>query len=155
MKLNANLFKHAYTKEQLNVTFQEAAVLIASIENTDVREKAKRLLTGGLRYTESFTEHEGQVIGKGSKPRKIFAPEGVGSITFNQSYTTFRRELKKLGLKPHTLRKLFANMLVEQGAGEMDLLKAMGWESIQTAASYLQAKRDEQLKQLVINPFAR
>lgn len=152
MKVNANLFKHAYKKERVSLTFKEAADLIAQIEDVATREKAKRLLVAGLRYAESFTEKNGEVVGKGGKVRKVFN-EGVGSVAYEKSYSTLRRALAKVGLKPHTLRKLFATQMIENGAQEADLLEVLGWSSIQTAAIYLQPKRDEQLARLISNPF--
>lgn len=76
----------------------------------------------------------------------------VESCTFTHSYSTFLRELKKVGLKPHDLRKLCATELKRQGMSDIDLMKAMGWESITTAKAYLipleEAAMEEKFKML-------
>lgn len=151
----ASLFKNAYTKERLSVEYADAVSRINSIKNEQVRIKALELLATGCRWTESFTEHRGVVTGKGGRSRRIFRPaEFAAPLTNPPSYTTFRRELSSVGLKPHTLRKLAATRFVECGAREADLLALMGWTSIQTASSYLQSKSDEGLAHIVSQAFA-
>jgi integrase len=64
--------------------------------------------------------------------------------------STFRYHLNKVGLKPHTLRKLCASKLARQDKiKEQDLLKVFGWASMETASIYLQAKNNEELAALM------
>jgi site-specific recombinase XerD len=144
VKNNRKVFKNAYQKEQLDVTFAEAKERIEAIKDVELREKALQLLLTGARWSESFTLKDGQVVGKGRKIRRLF---NATEASWAKSYRTFLQRLKEeTGLKPHSLRKLFATNLVEQGASEADLLKIMGWSSIITASSYLQSKKDSELE---------
>ena len=154
IKTNAKLFKHAYQKETLDVGYEEAVRRINRLGCGETKAKAFELLATGMRYSESNTQIDGWIIGKGGKRRRVYRPESLPSATkFTRSYTTFYDNLKAVGLKPHTLRKLAATRYVERGAKEADLMALMGWSSIGTAASYLQAKRDEELSQLVTEAF--
>jgi integrase len=144
LKTHRNKLKHAYEKEQLNVTFQEARTLLANIKSDEVRRKAEQMLTSGLRISEAFggLQDDGTVKGKGSKVRPYFGRHSEDS-TRSISKTQFRRELKKAGLKPHTLRKLFATQLVNSGMPLQDVMRVMGWSSVETAKSYLQCQKDD------------
>ena len=62
------------------------------------------------------------------------------------SYSTLWRELKKVGLKPHDLRKIAGSKFVELGLNEYDLLKVMGWNNIETAKSYIAPKNSEKIR---------
>jgi integrase len=155
MREHAQLFKNAYEKERLSVDYEEAKAKIAQIENLSSRAKALELLASGARYAESLTQIEGYITGKGGKRRRMFLPEGVSAADFRRSYSAFRRDLQRVGLKPHTLRKLAATRFVEMGAREADLMQLMGWSSIVTASSYLQSKKDEQLSVLVNQAFTK
>lgn len=141
---NARLFKNAYQPKALSISFEEAKRRIAEIKDEAIRNRALRLLSGGLRFTESATLQDGHVVGKGGKRRRVFCQETTGDV-YTGSYQTFFRALKKVGLKPHDLRKLCATKLVEAGLKEADLMKVMGWNSIITAKSYLQPKLDDEL----------
>ena len=46
------------------------------------------------------------------------------------------------------LRKLAATRLVELGVNEYDLLKIMGWSSIETSKFYIQPKSDTSIQQM-------
>jgi integrase len=151
---HAQLFKNAYEKERLNVDYQEAKARIERIADPGSRAKALELLASGVRYAESFTAIDGFITGKGGKRRKMFLPAGMHPTEFKRSYSAFRKDLARVGLKPHTLRKLAATRFVEMGAREADLMQLMGWSSIATAASYLQCQKDEQLEQLVFSAFS-
>ncbi len=143
----AKLFKYAYKKKEVGITFDEAAKRIKSIKNPGVRQKAKQLLYTGMRYTESTTLNEdSQVVGKGGWHRDVPMAKAIPIDQFNKSYATLYRELKKLGLTPHMLRKLCATKLVEAGAQEADLMKSMGWRTSQMASLYVQAQRQKQLE---------
>jgi integrase len=83
------------------------------------------------------------VRGKGGKERILF---GDGSAFRNINLNTLRRELKKVGLKPHSLRKLFVTRLAKRGdLTDADLCEVMGWESYETARSYIQPDRADVL----------
>jgi integrase len=146
LKTHRNLFKNAYKKERLDVTFEEARKLLESIRNDAARRKAEQMLTSGLRISEAFggIQEDGTVIGKGNKSRPYFGrhyKDDEQKISAEQ----FRRHLRALGLKPHTLRKLFATKLVDSGMPLQDVMHIMGWSSLETARSYLQTKKDEVL----------
>lgn len=150
MLTNARLFKHAFQKKDINVTYEEAVSRIAEIKDRDARSKASQLLASGQRYEESFSSQGGYIIGKGGKPRRDFTPKELkAAANYKKSYDTFRRKLKEVGLKPHTLRKLAATRLGAQGASEADLLKIFGWSNIQTASNYLQPLNEDKLDQMI------
>jgi integrase len=139
---NARLFKNVYTKNIPTLTYDEALHKISYIKDTAVRTQALRLLTGGLRYTESNTLKDGFVVGKGGKRRRVYAQGPEGHIE-NLSYQTFAIKLKaETGLKPHDLRKIFLNEVVNKGGNEFDLVELAGWSSISTASSYIKANSD-------------
>jgi hypothetical protein len=142
IKEHANLFKHAYTREKINVTFEEAKELIAGIQNQAAREHASYILNTGLRISESYSASD-YVKGKGGKTSKVFGPSGDGIQKVPES--TLRFHLAKVGLKPHSLRKLAATKAAERGAELADLCEIFGWSSVATASIYLQAKRDDKL----------
>ncbi len=139
-KRNAKQFKNTYVRKTPSITFEEAKSLIAQLPS-EHRGKAAELLTGGLRYTESFTLSDGQVTGKGGKVRSVY-PE-VTAPDYKASYQSFLRALKRVGLKPHMLRKIFATAFVNQSENPFLLLEVMGWSSITTAQSYVSANKDE------------
>jgi len=144
-KQNRNLFKNAYKKEVLNVTFEEAEALIATISEDQVKRECFRMLYGGQRWGDTPDGHGG-VIGKGSKVRPNYAPEFPRTTT---CYTKVYRTLGRLGLKPHSLRKLALTKLAEKGATAADLMAVAGWSSIHTATSYLQPKQDKKLMEMI------
>jgi len=143
---NARLFKGVYRREKLNVSFEDAEKRIANIDTQDIRDAALTLLRTGMRLCELENVSGGKVIGKGEKERKIYSPARKTTATRGQIY----RALKKIGLKPHTLRKLFATRVARAGARPEDLCEIMGWSSIKTAYYYLQPKKEEELKALVL-----
>ncbi len=148
LKTNKKLFKGAYEKEVLDVSFQEARQRIEAIKDQGLKAKALQLLLSGSRWTESSTlDNNGIVQGKGRKRRRLF---NVDRVEFEGSYKTFLSKLKReTGLKPHSLRKLFATNLVDNGITEADLLKVMGWSSFATASSYLQSKKEDEIEQFI------
>jgi integrase len=86
------------------------------------------------------------VIGKGNKERfTTFAfPEHLEL----PSEWQVRTALKKIGLKPHSLRKLLATKLSRNSdIKNQDILAIMGWSSLETANKYLQPLNEQQLKQ--------
>lgn len=144
IKTNGRLFKHVYEKEKIKIDFEEAKKRVLAIKDPAIKAKAIQLLSSGSRWTESFTlDSDGMVTGKGRKRRKL---HNVAPMAFPYSYSTFLRQLyKETGLKPHSLRKLFATQAVELGFTMADLMEVMGWSTAETANSYLQAKREDEL----------
>lgn len=145
LKENAGAFKAAYKKEEVELSYSDVVERLGRIKKQDVREHALHMLYTGMRFSESLTESNGYVLGKGAKMRRLFGLNGKAAPMYTHSYDTFRRELKKVGVKPHTLRKLFATELVRKGITAPDLMRILGWSSMQTATSYLQARRDSEL----------
>jgi len=149
LKSHANLFKNAYQKERVNMGFEEARTRINSIRDSAVRQLALFILASGLRAHEAlkFNKADKEVCGKGARTRRVFntelAPEPGHGVTYDRLYV----ELRSVGLKPHTLRKLAATKLVSAGFREADLMQVMGWASMATASSYLQPANEEQLNQ--------
>jgi integrase len=144
LKSHARLFKYAYKKERLALTFEEAKKKLAELAPEE-RLAAESLLKTGLRISEFTSVIDGQVIGKGGKPREVFADVPV----YGKSLATLRRKLKTLGLKPHSLRKLCATRLLEAGLSTADLCEIFGWADIRTANSYVQPKRASALRAAV------
>ena len=163
MQDNARLFKQSivYNRKRVALTYKEALKRIRKMKNPRFRNKALELLATGARWSESFTMDEHNVIiGKGNKRRRLFLPEKFkaqeGTVVTASDYSSFRRALKAVGIKgPHTLRKLAANRLIEIGANYSDVMEIMGWSSIQTAVSYVQSKREEDLQSLVDRAFPK
>lgn len=145
-RANARLFKNVYSPSHPKMSYQEAAKLVKTISNVAARRLALRMLGEGTRYSEAIQVGD-LVVGKGSYTRRRFSPD-VGDGGDVCSYALFREALAAKGLKPHDLRKLCASRLAQAGLKEADLLKAMGWRSMETAKYYLQPKRDEELRQV-------
>lgn len=138
-----NRFKHAYLKEEVVISFTEAVQRIESLSEP-YRTASLELLRTGLRVSEPASYKDGFVVGKGGKVRKVF-----GTVTKAIPSSTLWLKLRTVGLKPHTLRKLCATRLAEQGAGPQDLCRVMGWSSIGTAYQYLQSKDDSRLMEMM------
>jgi integrase len=148
LKTNALFFKNAYDRKVVEVSFEEAKGRILRIKRAEVRELALAMLTSGMRAAEALSyDGGGQVAGKGSKLRDIYIDANLKELDLD--YSSLYYELKKVGLTPHQLRKLFASKVVERGAGLADLLTLMGWADIKTAQYYLQAKDKSKLSALV------
>lgn len=151
---HARLFRNAYKKERVQLTMSDAVARINQLKDPAIKAKAFELLYSGMRYTESTTLKDGTVVGKGGKVRTVFVPITNHDMRYTGTYMAFWRALKAVGLKPHTLRKLRATNLIEQGASLPDLMEIMGWSSVQTASIYLQPKRQEELKTLMTKGVA-
>ncbi len=143
MRTHGRRFKHLYVKEEVKVTYEDAMARINNLEER-ARRHACSILCTGVRLSESYNIDDGQVVGKGGKTRKVF-----GQIEVTVPKSTLQKALKEVGLKPHTLRKLCATRLAENGATPADLCKIFGWSSISTAYQYLQAKDDTRLEALM------
>jgi integrase len=146
---NANFFKQAYQTEKLEVTEEQARAAIADIKHETIRALAKNMLDAGLRASEALQPTvDGTVLGKGSKRRKVFTTEQVTDLS-NVNYKKLYYELKKVGLKPHSLRKLAATRASRNGALPEDMCAIFGWSKFETASKYLQAAKDEVLENLL------
>lgn len=148
LKTNARLFKNAYIKEDVDVDYAEACKLVEGMEDGAARMAAQLILQTGLRSTEALQyDGSGFIIGKGSKLRPVMSEQAIpNEARADLTYSKLHKALAKVGLKPHTLRKLVATQLVDAGISEMDLLKIMGWSNIATAASYLQSRTNKELE---------
>jgi integrase len=142
-------FRNAYTPKLPEITFAEAQARIQGLADSGVRRKALELLYGGLRYTESLTydAQSKSVIGKGSKPRRVYVPPVEGEV-YKGTYRTFLRRLSEVGLKPHTLRKLAATQLARHGVEQFDLCKVMGWVDPKTAMIYVAPLKEEEMERV-------
>lgn len=141
---HAQAFKNAYAPKVLEVTFDEAKRAIDAIGDKEHARQLKGLLQSGLRISEPLTlDVSGAVVGKGGKLRKAPNADKVVKAPMTKQ---IRRALKEAtGLVPHDLRKLFATQAVAKGAQSADLCKLMGWSSIETAMSYLQATKADDI----------
>ena len=146
-KKHKRLFRGAYRPEKLTVTFQEAEKLVASLPDGDIRRTALRMLYGAQRWSDTACG-DGLVVGKGNKVRQDYSPETLRGPS--AAYSRVYKALKALGLKPHTLRKLALNKMVDKGATVADLMEVAGWSSMSTAASYLQPKEHKRLKEMLV-----
>ncbi len=143
MEQHERSFRCVYQKEELQVTYEEAHSRIMGLEGR-ARQHALGLLQSGVRISESYNIKAGKVVGKGGKVRKVY-----GKIKETVPKSSLARQLKAIGLKPHTLRKLCATRLAENGATAADLCKVFGWSSIETSYHYLQAKNEAKLESLM------
>lgn len=144
LEQNSRLFKSAYVKDKVPVTYGDVIKYIDSIQDGTVREHLRFLIRSGVRISESYSTGD-MVIGKGNKTRKVF----VAAPTLRASKTALKRALAPLGISPHDLRKLCATRLVERGASPQDLCYVMGWSDIKTAYNYLQPKKDEEIARML------
>ncbi len=141
LKEKRKLFKNSYKREVVKLSLDDVRNRINNITDLDVRKTAEVLLSSGLRANEIRHIGGGQVVGKGSKVRSYFGSQDIPKVSYMRLY----RGLKSVGLKPHTLRKVFATRLAEAGFKPQDLCQVMGWSSFETAKWYLQPKDDAQL----------
>ena len=149
MKSNAMIFKHAYQIERLTVTFDQAKALVQLIEEP-YRSAASQLLEGGLRYCELHTFNGERVIGKGSKPRKVFLREELKAFRYTGSYSALFVRLKAVGLKPHSLRKLCATEFSRHpDVKDQDTCAFFGWNDIGTSIKYRQSHNDERMSEMI------
>lgn len=142
------LFRNAYKAERLKLDYDEAKNRILTIANEDVREFCMQLLKTGLRIHEAYIVNQStsSVIGKGDKER--FTTFEWPANKEMPSEATVRRALAKIGLKPHSLRKLLATKLSRESSfSAQDIMTIMGWSSIETASKYYQPLKEETLKQ--------
>lgn len=143
-KTNAKQFKYCYERKLPTIGFEEALRRIETIEDRPIREACLVLLRGGLRISELYTYDVGTntVRGKGGKQRRVYC--GPFSA-FGGSDAKLRKSLTLLGLKPHMLRKIAATEFRRRGLRDEDLLLVMGWNSMETAKSYLKPLNEEEI----------
>lgn len=146
-KRNARQFKNAYKKNVPEISFEEAKERISKIRDVSIKTKALELLTSGMRWNESFTLRNGTVVGKGGKRRDVYLEPALRS-EYAQSYSKFWRALAEIGLKPHDLRKLCINAVIDAGANPFELCDLAGWSDLKTAMSYTKS-RGSNLKNLM------
>lgn len=152
LKENANVFKAAYKRATESRSVAEIQGLLSKVGDAHARLLGEEILLSGTRATEALTRRGDYVVGKGGAERKVF---GRALLTDSQrrercTYSKLWSELRRVGLKPHSLRKAFATEVARSGrVGEAELLRIMGWTSMQTATSYLQPLRDEKLQSIV------
>ena len=145
MQAHAQQFKHSYRKKEVDLSFEAAVERIKKIADKESQKKAIQLLYAGMRWGESNTLKDGQVIAKGGGTRDVPLAQGMEELDYKKDYSTFYRHLKKVGLTPHALRKLCATKAVELGADVADLMKLFGWTNSNTAMKYVQAQKTKQL----------
>ncbi len=147
-------FKYAYQLEKLTSTFDDARINILTLDEP-YRSAALQLLEGGMRYCELWTFDGDRVIGKGGKPRKIFLSEELKAFRYRGSYSALFVRLKAVGLKPHSLRKLWATRISRDSRiKDQDICKLGGWSSIETSIKYRQPHDDAYLKDLLQDVMA-
>jgi integrase len=140
-------FKNAYNPSLPTRSYEQVLADIESLRCVETKKLAKYLLATGLRISEvNKVSATGQVKGKGQKSRMCLLPAEL----FNVPLQKFRRELRKINLTPHQLRKLFFTRLSRSNKlSVFDLAKLAGWSSITTAQKYVAARADDELKNLV------
>jgi hypothetical protein len=140
-------FQGSYRKERLRIDYQTAAQRLAQISDPEVRRHAQAILYTGMRAHESMTVDTDRktVVGKGGLQRRIYNLD-VAEPVVGMTYTRLYKGLKKVGLKPHSLRKLaathFAKVLTPQ-----DLMSVMGWSNMNTAMIYLQEAGQDEMEE--------
>lgn len=146
-KEKGRFFKNAYSRKSIDIDYKEAKSKIDSLPDSLAKDNAIALLNTGMRVSEIKTYKDGMVLGKGGKVRKVF---GLNEKSLNVTpYHILYRELKKIGMTPHMLRKFAATRFAQAGMKEADLLKVFGWSNIQTASFYLQSKKDDELEAII------
>lgn len=146
-----NKFKMAnvYKPKEVGSNYTTVKAKIQSLVDADIRASLLFLLQTGLRVSELYKLQQDTltgnwyVKGKGGKLRSVMftPPEKIAGKWAMQ------KELVKLNLTFHALRKLAATQLANSGLTANDLQTVFGWSSINTAQSYLQKTSDEKLKQ--------
>ena len=139
------MFKNVYNPTHPKISFTQAVEKVKNLPNQAISTLALQILGEGTRWSECQREGSGPIIGKSATARPRYRPTLEGAA-FTGNYQSFRRALRRVGLKPHDLRKLCATRLVQEGLREQDLLKVMGWTSMETAKFYLAPKADAELR---------
>lgn len=149
-------FKHVYAKKPVNVTFADAVNRINQIDVADIREKALQLLMTGMRFGESMSlNKDGQVVGKGNIVRTVPLADQFSAAEFKKTYGALHKQLKKVGLTAHMLRKICATEHAKQGATEADLMSIFGWRTSNMAHLYVQAQRTQALTDTLVDKLKK
>lgn len=140
-------FRHKYRRRgvfranfepPLLFDFETAKRKILTLENELIRNKALELLHTGMRFTESLTLNKGKIMGKGGKKREVLLPASLKGVKkYQGNYDTFRRHLKRIGLKPHDLRRIFTTHQAKQGKSPYELMRILGLSTILTTQIYV------------------
>ncbi len=150
MAANSNLFKYAYQSERLSLTFGEAAERVEQISDEHTRLACRQLLEAGLRSCELKTLKNERVIGKGGKPREVHLAPELKTFKYQGTYWQLYSALRKVGLKPHTLRKLCATVFGRMDSvTAIDMQEEFGWSGADTIARYMQPMKSEQRGELL------
>jgi integrase len=144
---NKRLFKNCYVRRPAKLSIEEAHKAIALISDAESKALALFIIESGCRFAESQTFDGGWVNGKGNKRREVLN-HSAKPVNYGKSYATFRRELAKVGLKPHDLRKIHMTWLASQGADSFQLKAVAGWSDIKTAESYVNAAHLNKAKEI-------
>ena len=144
-KRNARLFKHCYERRLPEIGFEEALRRVETIQDGAIRQACLVLLRGGLRISElnTFDAGTNTVLGKGGKRRRVYCGPFPA---FGRSDAKLRGALALLRLKPHDLRKIAATEFRRRGLKDEDLLQVMGWNSMETAKSYLSPLTEKEIE---------
>lgn len=145
--LNKSLFKSDSNRQHINFTFDEAKEMISKIKDPRFMAKATELLHTGLRWQDSLSiDQNGYCVQKGGKKRKVFVIGNIpigNSTLIKSNYHAFLKALKKVGLKPHDLRKIFANHCVKElGLNVYEIQRLLGHSSINTSQYYVSVNDD-------------
>lgn len=144
-KENGHLFRKKYIPSIPKISAEEAARDISAIKRPEIRNAANFILHSGIRSFElNNVTDDNVVIGKGGKQRRVYGGKVADKVPYHSLY----RALKKVGLKPHDLRKIRATDLLRKGMSIVDLQHAFGWSNMQTATVYLAPLQEERIKAL-------
>lgn len=133
---NKHVFKNAYKRKTPQISYEEALKLINKIDDEHIRNQARIILFAGLRSFElNSLDRDGNVLGKGGKKRQVPLPDSFELP--KASYKKLYLALKRVGLKPHDLRKIRATDLLRKGMDVKTLQTNFGWSSLKVAESYL------------------
>ena len=142
---NVHLFRKKYKPTTPQISYEQAKEAIEKISSPEVRGAALFILSTGIRSFElNRIGSDSTVLGKGGKTRRVYTKEKPVVVPYHQLY----RELKRVGLKPHDLRKIRATQLLRKGMSLPDLQHAFGWNQLETAKCYLAPLQEEKIEKL-------
>lgn len=142
LKQNRRLFVNSYQRVAVADGFSEIKDKLSAIKNETLRMHCLAILQSGLRIAEANKVKDGYVVGKGAKRRRVYNTAGI-DVTIHRDRVA--RALRKLGLKPHDLRKAFATECARKGMDAPTLCAVMGWSSIETAFYYLEPNKEDKI----------
>ncbi len=139
-KRNKRLFKNVYEPRVPETSYLEARKLVEGIEDGAVRAACLELLDGALRHVDYARRQGDHTRGKGGKLRRVY---GEQKTQERVRYQRLYRSLRSAGLRPHDLRKIRLNQAVDAGMEPFMLKDFAGWESIETAQSYIKRRENK------------